>query len=104
MSQERIVIRDLPVVNAAMRKTLLYWIAKCMANPERKGKTDMAKFFGCILPVHAGFVCRRTTAFTLEKGGCTSPPADSAGNRKAGVETASQTGAGGDSSEDVDIL
>ncbi|MDI6813507.1 MAG: TIGR02677 family protein [Desulfitobacteriaceae bacterium] len=45
MSQEQIVIRDLPVVNAAMRKTLLYWIAKCMVNPERKGKTDTGEIF-----------------------------------------------------------
>ncbi|CAA7601358.1 TIGR02677 family protein [Acididesulfobacillus acetoxydans] len=45
MSQERIVIRDLPVVNPAVRKAILYWITKCMANPEHKGKTDAGEVF-----------------------------------------------------------
>lgn len=52
MENNRIVIRELPMVSAQVRKTLLYWIAKCMGNPERQGKTETGRLFTLYLAGH----------------------------------------------------
>jgi uncharacterized protein (TIGR02677 family) len=43
--QDRIVLRELPPVKPVVRKTLLSWIAKSMAHPERIGKTETGRPF-----------------------------------------------------------
>ncbi|MDA8229626.1 MAG: TIGR02677 family protein [Desulfitobacterium hafniense] len=40
IENHQIVLRNLPEVSSFIRKTLLSWIGKCMANPERKSKTE----------------------------------------------------------------
>ena len=40
-----IVLRNLPELTTFIRKTLLTWISKCMANPDRKGKTETGRTF-----------------------------------------------------------
>lgn len=45
MSGDRIVVGELPVVEPHVRKTLLYWIAKCMGSRDRAGKTETGRSF-----------------------------------------------------------
>lgn len=45
IQDSRIVLGNLPELTTFIRKTLLTWISKCMANPERKGKTETGRTF-----------------------------------------------------------
>ncbi|WP_206808881.1 TIGR02677 family protein [Paradesulfitobacterium ferrireducens] len=45
ISQDKIVIKDLPPVDPYIRKTLLTWIAKCMGARDHKGKTETGRIF-----------------------------------------------------------
>ncbi len=45
IQDNRIVLGNLPELSTFIRKTLLTWISKCMANPDRKGKTETGRTF-----------------------------------------------------------
>lgn len=45
MSGDRIVVGELPVIEPHVRKTLLYWITKCMGSRDRVGKTETGRSF-----------------------------------------------------------
>ena len=46
---DRIVISDLPQVDPYIRKTLLNWIGKCMANPKHTSKTESGRQISLLL-------------------------------------------------------
>jgi uncharacterized protein (TIGR02677 family) len=43
IQQNRIAVKDLPVVDPYIRKTLLNWIGKCMGQPNRTAKTETGR-------------------------------------------------------------
>lgn len=43
MEDDQILLRNLPEVSSFIRKTLLSWIGKCMASPDRKGRTETGR-------------------------------------------------------------
>lgn len=45
MHDNRIVVGELPVVDPHVRKTLLYWIARCTGGRDRRGKTETGRSF-----------------------------------------------------------
>lgn len=45
IQDNRIILRSLPQLTPFIRKTLLTWISKCMAGPERRGKTETGRTF-----------------------------------------------------------
>ncbi|MDR3542929.1 MAG: TIGR02677 family protein [Desulfosporosinus sp.] len=45
IGDNQIVLRNLPELTTFIRKTLLTWISKCMASPDRQGKTETGRSF-----------------------------------------------------------